>query len=77
MGFLGGISDKIAAMRQRSKDKKEFFASLIAAAEDGKLTDAEIREIQAQYKELGLSQDDMKGVRVKAYNAPLLAACYR
>jgi hypothetical protein len=74
MGFLSGISDKIAAMRQNSKDKKEFFAGLIRAAEDGKLTDDEIKEIQARYKELELTQDDLKGIRAQAYNAALRAA---
>jgi hypothetical protein len=74
MGFFGGISKKIAAMRQRSKDKKEFLAEIINAAEDAKLTDDEIKEIQSRYKELGLTQDDLKGVRAQAYNAALRAA---
>lgn len=74
MGFLSGISEKITAMRQKSKDKKEFFASLIRAAEDGKLTDDEIKEIQARYKELELNQNDLKGIRAQAYNAALRAA---
>src|SRR5437879_5993422 len=74
MGFFSGISDKIAAMRQRSKDKKEFFASVISAAEDGKLTDDEIKQIQARYKELELTPADLKGIRAQAYNAALRAA---
>ena len=74
MGFFSGISDKIKVMRQHAKDKKEFLASLVTAAEDGKLTDDEIKEIQERYKELELTQDDLKGVRAQAYNAALRAA---
>jgi len=63
MGGGSGISEKISAMRQHTKDKKEFLAGLIRAAEDGKLTDDEIKEIQVRYKELELTQDDLKGIR--------------
>jgi hypothetical protein len=74
MGFFSGISEKISAIRQHAKDKKEFLASIIRAAEDGKLTDDEIKEIQIRYKELELTQDDLQGVRVQAYNAALRTA---
>jgi len=47
MGLLSAFSAKISAMRQRSKDKKEFFEDLIRAAADGKLTEDEIKELQA------------------------------
>lgn len=73
MGFFSGISEKIAEMRQRSKDKKEFFDAILRAAEDGVLTDEEVAQIQTRYKELGLTQDDLKGIRVQAYNAALRA----
>ena len=74
MGLLTDISTKIAAMRQRSKDKKEFFQCVLNAADDGKLTDSEIRQIQTRKSELGLTDDDLKSVRVQAYNAALRAA---
>ncbi len=73
MEFFSGISKKIAEMWQRSKDKKEFFEDILRAAEDGVLTDEEIAQIQARYKELGLTQDNLKGIRVQAYNAALQA----
>lgn len=73
MSFFSGISEKLSAMRQRAKDKKEFLAGIISAAEDGKLTDDEIKEIQARYKDLELTQDDLRGVRAQAYNAALRA----
>lgn len=69
-----GIFEKISSMRQHAKDKKVFLASLTRAAEDGKLTDDEIKEIQIRYTELELTQEDLKGVRAKAYNAALRAA---
>lgn len=37
------------------------------------LTDEEVAQIQTQYKELGLTQDDLKGILVQAYNAVLRA----
>jgi hypothetical protein len=73
MGFFSSISKKIADMRQRSKDKKEFFDTILRAAGDGVLTDEEVAQIQTRYKELGLTQDDLKGIRVQAYNAALRA----
>ncbi len=56
MGFFSRISKKIAAIRLRSKDKKEFLAGILKAAEDGKLTDDEVNQIQARYKELDLTR---------------------
>jgi hypothetical protein len=73
MGFFSGISEKILTMRQHAKNKKEFLARLITAAEDGKLTDDEIKWIEVRYKELELTQDDLRGVRAQAYNAALSA----
>jgi len=73
MSFLKGFSDKITNMRKKSKDKKDFFSSLIKAAEDGRLSDDEINEIQARFKELELTVDDLEGIRVQAYNAALHA----
>jgi len=74
MDFLRGIFEKISAKRQYAKDKKQFFEDLITAAEIGRLTDDEIQQIQKRYQELGLTQDDLKGVRAQAYEAALGAA---
>jgi hypothetical protein len=73
MGFFSAIYERMAAARQRSKDKKEFFDGLIKAAEDGKLTDTEMNAIQVRYKQLGLTRDDLKGIRAQAYSAALRA----
>jgi hypothetical protein len=85
MSLFRGISDKIVARRQRAReekefqrkrasDKQEFLASIVSAAEHGRVTDEEMTEIQARYKALGLSRDDLKGVRAEAYDVALCAA---
>ncbi len=74
MNIFSGISAKISAMRQRYKDKKEFLNSIIRAVEDGVLTDLEINQIQSKFKELELTQEDLKGFRATAYNAALRTA---
>lgn len=74
MGFLSAISDKISAMRQRAKDKEAFLEALVRAADDGKLSDDEMKALESRYKELGLTEDDLKGIRAQAYNAALRAA---
>jgi hypothetical protein len=74
MGLLSAFSAKISSMRQRSKDKKEFFENLVRAAADGKLTDEEINELAAECKRLDLTEDDMRSVRVQAYEAALRTA---
>ncbi len=74
MGFLSAIAGKISAMRQHAKGKKEFLDSLLRAAADGKLTDDEMKALHSQYKQLDLTQDDIRTVRVQAYEAALRAA---
>jgi hypothetical protein len=74
MGILSSISAKITAMRQRHKDKKEFLSNILRAAEDGAFTDEEMNQLQSQFKELELTQDDLKGIRATAYSAALRAA---
>jgi hypothetical protein len=74
MGILSGISSRIAASRKRSKDKKAFFADLLAAANDGRLTDEEIAELQTRQAELGLTADQTRTIRVQAYKAALSVA---
>lgn len=74
MGFVNAISDKIGSMRQHSKNKKEFFETLLRAANEGKLTDEEIKHLQSRCKELELTNDDLRDIRVQAYNAAFRAA---
>jgi hypothetical protein len=65
MSILRRITDKFGAMRHRSKDKKEFMDSILSAAEDGKLSDSEITELQTRLKELELTDEDIRIVRVQ------------
>lgn len=73
MSFISGISAKIASMRQRAKDEGEFFAYVLDAASDGRLTDEEVQQISSRLSDLGLSTDDLGKIRVQAYNAALRA----
>jgi len=74
MGLLSAITGKISAMRQHAKDKTEFLDNLLRAAADGKLTDDEMKALHSRYKQLELTQDDIRTVRVQAYEAALRAA---
>lgn len=74
MGIIAGISRKLSEMKKRHSDKKAFFQEILAAVEDGRLSEDEIRQIQARFEELGLSTDDLKGIRSKAYAVALRAA---
>jgi hypothetical protein len=74
MSIFQKVSNKFRAMRQRSRNKKEFLDSIIRAAEDGKLSDSEVTELQTRLKELELTDEDIRRVRVQAYNAALHAA---
>lgn len=73
MGLFKTVSDKLREMKQHAQNKKQFFNNVLQAAEDGKLTDEEMDELTRQYKEFGLTDEDLKKVRVttfiKAYNS--------
>lgn len=73
MGIFKAVSDKLRDMKQHAKNKKQFFDNVLRAVEDGKLTDEEMNELTHQYKEFGLTDEDLKKVRVttyiKAYNS--------
>lgn len=71
MRFFSDMSAKIAATRQRSKDKEAFFKLLLSAAEHGKLTDDEIQQIHARQAELNLADKDLKSIRIQAYKVAL------
>lgn len=74
MGLLKGFTDKISTMRQQAKDKKDFFNNLLVAAEDGRFTEEEIKQLQAQSNELGLKPAEMKQIRVSTYITAFQAA---
>ena len=45
MGIFQDLSSKVAAMWKHAKDKRAFFRTLIETANDGKLTEDEIAQI--------------------------------
>lgn len=73
MGLFDKIRQRWADKKQRAEDVQEFQRELLAAASDGKLSDDEISQIQQSYRELGLTDEDMKVVRIEAYTAAVRA----
>src|SRR6185295_6795664 len=61
------------ALHQRYKGKKAFFARVIEAASDGKLTEEEMSELRNTMVQLGLTEDDFRQVRASAYARALIA----
>jgi hypothetical protein len=74
MGFFRWIIDKIAAMRQRAKAKKDLISSILQAAARGVFTPQEMASFQTKFKELELQPTDLKTVQPKAYELALRAA---
>lgn len=74
MGIFQDLSTKIAAMWKHAKDKRAFFRAIVEAASDGRLTEQEIAQIDLGRGQLGLTDDDLKQIRVQAYSAALAAA---
>jgi len=71
MNIITNILKTIAAMIRRYKDKKKLLNSIIVAAEHGVIAEDEMSNIRTRMNELGLTEDDLKHVRVRAYNAAL------
>ena len=73
MNILNKIVDKYKEVRQRSLNKKEFKAQLIQSVSDGKLTKAELDELATRQKELGLTDEDLKGMKAGVFAAAFAA----
>lgn len=74
MELFNRVLGKISVIWQRAKDKREFLTSLVMAAEEGKLVDEGIKEVEAKYKELALTQNDLRWVRIRVYKAAFCSA---
>lgn len=74
MGFIHDLSERVVAMWKHAKDKRAFFKMIVEAASDGKLTPEEIAQIELGKTQLNLTDDDLKRIRVQAYNAAFSAA---
>lgn len=67
MGLFKSVSDKLRGMKQRAKNKKQFISNVMQSVQDGELTDAEMDELINQYKEFGITESELKKIRVTAY----------
>lgn len=69
MGIFKSVSDKLREMKQRAKNKKQFINNVMQSVQDGELTDAEMDELTGQYKEFGITESELKKIRIAAYVA--------
>ncbi len=74
VGILQTLVDKYKAAKQKSLDKKTFKEALLQAVEDGKLTDEEISDLDHEKADLGLTDEDIKGIRAEIYTAAFTSA---
>lgn len=74
MSIFQTIVDKYKDSRQKSFNKKEFKALFLKAVNDGKLTADEIKELEQRKSELGLSDEDIKGIKSEVYLAAFASA---
>ncbi len=73
MGLLQTFVDKYKSVRQKTLNKKEFKAALFQAVNDGKLTKEEVDELEIKREELGLSEEEIKKMRVEVFTASFIA----
>lgn len=67
MGLFKFVSNKLREMKQRAKNKKQFISNVMQSIQDGELTDAEMDELTGQYKEFGITESELKKIRITAY----------
>jgi len=65
--MLDRLIGKLRSMRQKARNKAAYRAHLLAAVEDGVLTEGEIATLEGGREHLGLSVDDVRRIRVTAY----------
>lgn len=74
MGIFQSLVDKYKNVKQKSLNKKEFKDALLKAVEDGKLTSEEIAELDKRKTELGLTEEDVRGMRAEIFTSAFAAA---
>lgn len=74
MGIFQTIVQKYKETKQRSLNKEEFKNELLQAVNDGKLSGEEIEELNKKQTEFGLSEEDIKGIRIQAYTSAFSSA---
>src|SRR5690349_8835532 len=74
MGFLDSLVDKVRDAKKRHDSKQRFKKELLAAVSDGRLTAAELQQLDQLAVELGLTNAELGRVRVTAYEVAFHAA---
>jgi hypothetical protein len=73
MGFLQRLVEKYETAKHHRADREGFRKQLLAAVSDGVLTDEEIDQLESLKSTLGISPDEIRKMRVKAYEAAFRA----
>jgi len=71
MSIINIITEKVKDEYGKIQDKKAFRNALIMAVNDGELSLDEIAELDKQKTELGLSEKDIKEIKIDAYATAL------
>lgn len=74
MGIFQTIVNKYKDAKQKTLNKKEFREAFLKAASDGKITQAEIVELDKKKAELGLTEEDVKEMKSEIYTTAFSAA---
>lgn len=74
MNLFNSIIEKYKKSKQKSLNKKEFKNLLLQAVSDGKITEEEIKELEKKKTELGLTDEEIKDLRVEIYTTAFSAA---
>jgi hypothetical protein len=67
MGIFQNLVDKYKDAKQKTLNKKEFKSALLQAAADGKLTKDETDELDKKKGELGLTDEDVRGMKAEVF----------
>lgn len=69
MGLISSLAQKLGFSPAGTLEerKAKYHQVLMKAMEDGVLTDDEIEELDTMRKQLGLKEDDVRGMRMKAF----------
>jgi hypothetical protein len=74
MGLIQSLMEKLQPAGTKEENKKKYFEVLVEALDDGVLTNDEIEELDALRKQLRLSQEDVAGMKLRAFQAAVNAA---
>lgn len=74
MKLIQRLVDKVLAIKTRHDNKKDYSESLIAAVRDGVLTEQEISTLESKKNDYGLTDEDIRKIRITAYEVAFAAA---